>query len=370
MSAAPSGPPPFVARLVMHLTQIVGVALGSVVVVTALTSVAWRLTPHRELDVLVYDQNVPNEAYGQHQALEQLFEYHRVPYELDDYVGLTPGTWEPHGEWPEEQPDLIVLADVTGVYLDENDEPDEFGGRPVGGVMWPSQAEDVQRWVEAGTPAYGEFSLMVEPTPGPSGAILEEVFGVRSTGWRIRMFDDLSLVSPGIRNLGAYPWPYAGRGLVAVSGPAGGRNQGRNLIVLTEDQLSGFEIRVIGGPPGSPVGNARFDGWVEVVQADADTDVDAVFELPVNDDGKRILARMGLPDRFAALVRTEHTLYFAGDGLRDETPFRLRKLKGGATFTRLITGDEFQFLYQVLEPSFGWLLERVGEDHRQAAAGG
>ncbi|MEZ5226433.1 MAG: hypothetical protein R2710_07095 [Acidimicrobiales bacterium] len=368
MSAAPSGPPPLVARLVMYLTQTIGVSLASIVVMTMLTSAWWRLTPHREVDILVYDQNVPNETYGQHGALAQIFEYHRVPYALDDYVGLTPGTWEPHGEWPEQQPDLIVLADVTGVYLDENNEPDEFGGRPVGEVIWPSQAEDIQRWVAAGTPAYGEFSMVVEPTPGRAGAILEDVFGVSSTGWRIRMFDDLTLVSPGIRNLGAYPWPYTGRGLVAVSGPAGGRNQGRNLVVLTEEQLDGFEIRIIGGPPGSPGGNARFDGWVEVVQPDPGTELDAVFELPVNADGAKMLARMGLPTRFAALVRTDRTLYFAGDGLRDETPFRLRKLKGGATFTRLVTGDEFQFLYQVLEPSFGWLLDRVPESTDQVAS--
>ncbi len=353
----------------MHLTQVVGVSLASIVVMTALTSIWWRLTPHRELDILVYDQNVPNETYGQHGALDQIFEYHRVPYELDDYVGLTPGTWEPHGEWPQRRPDLIVLADVTGVYLDEFGQPDEFGGRPVGEVIWPSQAEDIRDWVAAGTPAYGEFSMVVEPTPGPAGATLESVFGVRSTGWRIRMFDDLAHVSPGIRNLGAYPWPYSGPGLVAVSGPAGGRNQGRNLLVLTEDQLSGPAIRVLGGPPGSPGADALFNGWVEVVQPDPGTEVDAVFELPVTADGDRLLARMGLPNRFAALIRTDHTLYFAGDGLRDETPFRLRRLEGGATFTRLITGDEFQFLYQILEPSFGWLLEQIPENDREAATG-
>ncbi len=362
MSAASSGPPPLVARLVMHVTQVIGITLGTVIVMTMLTSGWWHFTPERDLDILVYDQNVPDESYGQHGALGQIFEYHRVRYELDDYVGLTPDTWEPHGEWPTERPDLIVLADIAGVLVDENDDPDEFGGRPVGELLWPSQADDIAAWVAAGTPAYGEFSLLVEPTPGPAAATLETVFGVRSTGWRIRMFDDLAQVSPGIQNLGAFPWPYSGPGLVAVSGPAGGRNQGRNLLVLTEDQLTGDEIRIIGGPPGSPGGNGRFEGWVEVVQADSETEIDAVFELPVTSEGDRLLDRAGLPNQFAALVRTERTLYFAGDGLRDETPFRLRKLKGGATFTRLITGDEFQFLYQVLEPSFGWLLEQTSTD--------
>lgn len=345
----------------MFGVQVIGVSLASVVLITMLTSAWWRLTPHQDLDVLVYDQNVPTATYAQHGALDHILEYHRVPYELDDYVGVTPGTWEPNSTWPDERPDLIVLADVTNVRLDETGEPSEVGGTPVGDVLWPSQAEDIARWIDTGTPAYGEFAMVVEPTPGASGAALEDAFGIRSTGWRIRMFDDLEDASPGLRNLGPDPWPYRGPGLIAVSGPAGGRNQGRNLVVLTEDQLGGASIRIIGGPPGSPGGNARFDGWVEVVQPQPGSELDAIFELPVTAEGAQILAQSGLATRFAALVRTQRTLYFAGDGLRDETPFRLRKLKGGATFTRLITGDEFQFLYQVLEPSFGWLIEQVPE---------
>ena len=131
-----------------------------------------------------------------------------MPYDLDDYVGVTPGSWEPHGSWPTERPDLIVLADATGVRLDDDGQPDPSGEHQVSGGISAERARDVARWVAEGTPAYAEFALVTEPTPAEAATTLEEVFGFTASGWRIRFFDDLTTVSPGIQNLGVYPWPY------------------------------------------------------------------------------------------------------------------------------------------------------------------
>ena len=55
--------------------------------------------------------------------------------------------------------------------------------------------------------------------------------------------------------------------------------------------------------------------------------------------------------------------------MEDETPCRLRHLKGNASFTRLVTGDEFRFLYRVLEPSVGWLLAQGDQPLPEASQG-
>jgi hypothetical protein len=122
---------------------------------------------------------------------------------------------------------------------------------------------------------------------------------------------------------------------------------------------------VLGGPPGSIAGRSPFHRWIGVVEAAEGTAVDAWFELPVNNRGAAVLDRLDIPVVFPALIRTSNTLYFAGNGLSDETPFRLRRLQGGATLTRLVTGQEFRFFYQILEPSMGWLLYRQ-EVHAEA----
>ncbi len=369
MSAQSSGPPPLAARIIMQLAKGVFVFLAGIAAATLITNLWWRLTPTKDLDVLVYDQTVPTDEYPEHAVLDQLLEYHRVPFDLgDDHVGAAPGGGE-FGTWPTAQPDMIFLADVYGVYLDSDGEVDEYGWDRATGALTLDQANDVQRWVETGTPAYGEFSLVTDPTPADAAQVLEETFNFRSSGWVFSKFDDLTKVSPVIRTLGPVPWTYTGPGLIALNVDAAGRAGTRQLIVLTEDDLTALTPLVVGGAPGAIAGDAPFDSWFSWTEPTGNAVVDAWFELPVTDSGAAVLEDAGIPLRFPALIRTENTLYFGGDGLADETPFRLRRLKGGAVLTRLITGSEFRFIYTILEPAVGWLIEQseAAADIRAAA---
>lgn len=357
MSGHDVGPPALGVRVTTWVTQSVAVSLAALLFVVISTSLWWRLTPEQRLDVFVFDQSVTDERFSDHAVLGQLLEYHRVPYDpATDYYGAAPGGLGIHGEWPVARPDLIFLADSYGVYVNDQGEVDDFAGNRVTSALTLSQVEDVASWIDQGTPAYAEFALVTQPTPGPAATLLEETFGFRSTGWTIHQSEDLAELSPSIKSLGAFPWPFEGPGIVLVATPVAGRQAPLSIVVLTEDQLTHSMPTVTGGPPGSGGGTADFDKWITMVEPLAGSTVDAWFELPVNSEGAAVLARVGIPNRFPALIRTDRTLYFAGDGLQDDTPFRLRNLKGGASFTRLVTGDEYRFLYQVLEPSVGWLL--------------
>ncbi len=368
MSAHSSGPPPFVVKLVMRLAQLLAVSLGGIIATTVITNVWWRLTPTTDMDILVYDQTVPTDVYPSHASLEQIFEYHRIPYDASqDYVGAKPGGLDPHGVWPLEAPEMIILADAYGVYQNAFGDVDEFGSTRRTRVLSLDLVRDVADWVDAGTPAYGEFAMVVDPTPDAAAALLEQTFHFRSTGWTFRVEEQLANVPPAIQSLGPDPWPYEGPGFIAVRVPVAGRAAESELVVLTEDQLTGFYTGVSGGPPGSAGGDSYFDGWFSMVEPTEGGVVDAWFDLAVTDDGAAVLADHGIPTRFPALIRSDNTLYFAGDGLSDETPFRLRRLKGGAIFTRLVTGDEFQFMYQVLEPSIAWLIDSARSNQVAAA---
>ncbi len=358
--ASAAGPPPLLARLLMRVAQVISVLLASIVMMAVITSIWWRLTPSRDLDVFVYDQTVANDTYPDHAVLEQLLQYHRVAYDVEDYVGAAPGGG-PYGVWPQDRPDVIFLADLYGLYINEDGQLDENGSIRITDRLTAPQADDVARWIAAGTPAYAEFGLVSEPTAEAAGALLEDVFGFRATGWAIKPFEDLQNVSPQIQSLQPSPWTYEGPGWIAVHIAAAGRASIRDLVVLPEAVLTEPLPIVSGGPPGSDGGQAPFKGWLGVIEAKETSKVDAWVQLGVTDEGLDLLDAAGIPNRFPALVRTERTLYFAGDGLDDETPFRLRRLKGGALFTRLVTGEEFRFLYQVLEPSVGWMLQQLDE---------
>lgn len=370
MASAPAGPPPLAIRLLMRSFQVAGLLMVTVIVLAVVTTIWWRFTPTNELDLLVYDQTVADDRYPDHAVLEQLLEYHRVPFDASqDYVGAAPGGG-PHGVWPEEQPDAIFLADLYGLYANDEGQLDEFGRNRITDRLTAPQADDVATWVAAGTPAYAEFGLVTEPTAQDAGLVLQEVFGFVDTGWALKPYDDLRDVSPQIQQLGPSPWPYDGPGwiVVGIATPATATTAASDdetigtLFVLPGSLIEERLPLVVGGPPGSAGGSAPFGRWIGIVEPAEDAIVDAWIELRVTEEGARQLTKAGVPLRFPALIRTENTLYFAGDGLDDETPFRLRRLTGGATFTRLVTGNEFRFLYQVLEPSIGWMLDRVDEE--------
>lgn len=358
MSSAPTGPPSRSLRVVTHLGRIAAFLVSVVVAIVLITSIWWRLVPERDIDVLVYDQTVPVGEDADRAMLQQLLDHHHVDFEQSDYVGSEPGGTAPHGTWPSEKPDLIVLADVYGVYLDESGRASDYGDTLATDPFSQAQADDLQQWIEAGTPAYGEFALVTEPTPGPIGEIFEDSFGFRALPWTGRSVEELRDVAPKIKELGPDPWPYSGPGIIFVTSPVSGRFPAPKLVVLTPGMLDRWLPRVVGGPPGAIPGESTFSRWFGLVRPQDGATVDAWFEIHVNAEGAKVLGEAGLPTRFPALIRNERTLYFAGDGLDDDTPFRLKHVQGGALFTRLVTGREFRFAYQILEPSIAWLLEQ------------
>ncbi len=107
--------------------RIAAFLLSIVVAIVLITSIWWRLVPGRDIDVLVYDQTVPMGQDMDRAMLQQLLAHHHVEFEQSDYVGSEPGGTAPHGTWPSERPDLIVLADVYGVYLDETGMASDYG---------------------------------------------------------------------------------------------------------------------------------------------------------------------------------------------------------------------------------------------------
>lgn len=360
MSAAPVGPSPLALRLVTLAFKASAIGLATITVIIVITSVWWRLTPERELDLLVYDQTVPDKDRSELAMLQQLLEYHHIDYDRSNYIGAEVGGARAPGTWPNDQPDLIILADVYGVYLDASGRVSEEGGTRVTDAVSIEQARDIERWVNSGTPAYAEFALVTEPTPPDVAAVFEDTFGFRALPWTGQVVEELADVSTRIKALGPSPWPYSGPGIIFRTVPVPGWAPEPQIVVLDRTLLDKRLPRVVGGPPTSIPGESTFDRWFGVVEPAEGTVVDAWFEIRVNEAGAEVLAEAGIPSRFPALVRTERTLYFAGDGLDDATPFRLRHLQGGALFTRLVTGREYRFTYQILEPSLAWLLDQSG----------
>lgn len=320
-----------------------------------IAALVWTLRPDNHLDLVVYDQTVPDASYLEHASLGLVLEYEKVPFVTDDsFVGAAPGG-APHGTWPEEAPDLVMLVDAYGVYVDDGGEVSDLGSNRITDAFGDDDADRVIGWAETGTVVYGEFNVLAEPTASPVSLRLEELFGVTSTRWAGRPFADLAEVPTGLMELAGGTWDFSGRGIVLLaSGPAGG-----SVVVLTADELTGSLPIVYGELPGSGrTTEARVDGWFEVITAAPGTEVDLRMRLPVSEAGRALLGESGIPVDWPFLVRREKSLYLAADASENSVDFPLRKMTGSAVLMRALPqAPHSEFFYQVYVPVVQWLVE-------------
>lgn len=317
----------------------------------------WRAEPVNDLDALVFDVSVADDAYQEHAVLDRILENERVPFDLGaSHVGAGPGGI-PFGVWPTSQPELIILADGYGVYADENGRIGDRGRTLISPTLATNQAADIERWIANGVPAYGEFALTIEPTPIDASEYIQDAFGFDSVGWVGHAEEDLSEVSPVIAELGPSPWPYDGPGMIFLTVGAGDFQPEPRLVVLTEEDLDGLQPMFVGGPTEGRGDRSPFAGWFELVEPTTSS-VESWLELPVNEHGAELLAEAEIPLRWPGVITTPTTVYVVGDGLEDNTGFAFRQFAFGEWLSSQFgdTPDE-RFFHQILRPSVSRIVQ-------------
>ncbi len=321
-------------------------------------SLAWSLRSDAELDLVVYNQTAPDASYLEHASLGLVLEYEKVPFDTEkSFVGAAPGG-APHGAWPTEAPDLVMLVDAYGVYVDDEGMVSDAGTTRITDALDSQDTEMVSGWVATGTMAYGEFNILGEPTASQASQQLEALFGVKRTGWAGRPFDDLAAVPQRLIELAGGAWDYTGAGIVLLApGP-----EGATVVVLDSDELTDSLPVVHGILPGSGRSTeARLDGWFEVIAAAPGAEVDMMMKLPVTDSGHALLLHYGIPMEWSFLVRNEKSLYLAADASENSVEFPLRRMTGSPALMKFLPqSPETEFFYRVYLPVMQWLVDSAG----------
>jgi len=320
-----------------------------------IAGLVWALRSDSDLDLVVYDQTVPDASYLEHASLGLVLEYEKVPFATEDsFIGAAPGG-APHGAWPTEVPDLVMLVDAYGVYVDDAGDVSDQGINRITDAFGDQDADVVIGWAGSGAVVYGEFNILGEPTASPASQRLAGLFGVERTGWAGRPFDDLAAVPERLIALAGGTWEYTGRGIVLLA-PA---PQGTSVVVLTSNELTGLLPVVEGTLPGSGRSTeARVDGWFEVIAASPGTEVDMRMRLPVTETGRALLHQSGIPVEWPFLVRHEKSLYLAADASENSVDFPLRRMTGSPALMRVLPqSPETEFFYRVYLPVMQWLVE-------------
>jgi hypothetical protein len=320
-----------------------------------IASLVWWLQSDVDIDLVVYDQTVPDRTFLEHASLGLALEYQKVPFSTEaSFIGAAPGG-TPQGTWPDEQPHLVMLVDAYGVYLDDRGEVSDQGTNRVTDPFDEEDAARVVGWAANGALVYGEFNILGEPTPSSASLALQDLFGVERTGWAGRPYDDLTEVPDRLVQLAGGEWDYAGPGIVFIA-PS---SDGASVVVLSSSELEGVLPVVEGSLPGSgKSAQARVGGWFEVVEVQPEADVLMQFRLDVTDLGRRLLERHGIPIEWPFLVRSDKSLYLAADASENNIEFPLRRMSGAATLMRSVPNSaDTEFFYRVYLPVVEWLVE-------------
>jgi hypothetical protein len=334
----------------------------------AVASVVWWLGSASDLNIVVYDQTVPDASYLEHASLGLVLEYEKVPFSADDsFVGSAPGG-VPHGTWPSEAPDLVMLVDAYGVYLDGAGQVSDQGTNRLTDALEVEDTDRVIDWAAQGTFVYGEFNILGEPTGSEASQRLQGLFGVEPTGWAGRVFDDLSSVPDRLVVLAGGTWDHTGAGIVLLA-PGSER---ASVVVLSAAELDDRLPVVEGNLPGAGRSTeARVGGWFEVVAVRPGAKADMWMRLPVTDSGRSLLDRHGIPPEWPFLVRSENSLYLAADASENSVEFPLRNMTGAATVMRVLPHSaQTEFFYRVYLPVVQWLIETAETQDGELTCGG
>ena len=321
--------------------------------------ILWATEPARDLDLLVYDSTVFTEARKQHNAVSLTMTYLKVPFDGDsDYVGSRPGG-AAFGTWPEEQPDLVLLVDAYGVYVNDQADIDENGEIRVSRSFPESFARDVASWADSGAVLMAEFNMMHEPTDAVTSEILQAVFGINATGWTGRAFENLQEASPRLRELHSREWDYEGSGLILVGASAGEQTRDPEVIVLLPEHLNELAPVVSGDLMHRDREiNLSYSSWFALIETDSAADTQLWIDLPVNDRGAVILEELGVAQRYPFLVWNDNTVYVAGNVASTPAAFPARRIFGALpVLERFPADDNAAMFYRVYAP----LVERLVE---------
>lgn len=354
-----------------------------------LPSLAWRLSPYRQLEVWAVDKTVPYPNYREHAGLFWILKHEKIAklgskqlYKEDsDYYGFYPYGEEEWKGIPLSstgiKPDLIYIADTYGVYKDDYMQKrlsSDWSPKLYGGLS-TEDITTIRENLGGGNTFIAEFNSGASPTNISDRDTLGRLLGLDWSGWIGRYFVDLSKgsevpdwVVENYEDKKKEAWDFYGRGYVLFSDKdeievlSYGRDIGaggmRFSFKDSWKKIFGLERSV------------SYRYWFEWTSPKPGTEVVAEYEFDLNERGRAKLEAAGLPSRFPAAYINENTQYtgwyFAGDFAEMEKPAAPYGRKGISWLKRILADDSVDnndyFFWKAYVP----LMQRILKDSLKA----
>jgi hypothetical protein len=306
----------------------------------------WLRAPELPLKITVVDKTVPFKDRREHKALFWLLTQNKFidtdkPVDKrwydyrTDYVGFQPINMpNEHKETLLSNSllmntDVLYFADTYGVYtLDYRQFPGDIAATKHSGIIFGGVTDEevaATEWFAAqGRTIIGEFNTFASPTAVQIRTRMENVFGVKWTGWIGRYFVDFSdkkdvpyWLYQLYQDQAGKAWDLKGSGYMLC------REEQNDFIILQADKdvlPKGQMFEPNGvyetGDVMQGVRPSTFVYWFDVVTPQPGTDVLATYEWHLTPEGRAKLAQKGLPLSMPAILRKQSSYtayYMAGE---------------------------------------------------------
>lgn len=319
------------------MKKIVGI-FGFIVLVISLSCILWQLEGEKKLQVAIIDKTVPDESYREHLGFNWLLkalkyvDSNNQSYKLNDYFGFKPNTNKENysiRQLPDSyaDEDMIYIADTYGVYqedfpwIEKKREGDRsklvYGGLKMN--EWKAIANRLND--DKKVTLVAEFNTLASPTDETVRNSMSSVFGIQSSGWMGRYFDELDYrqnneIPKWIVDKYGGSWRYKGPGFLLIN-----ERQNKIVVLKTGEDVDKkgiwLKFTKFGKKEFNLEQSVTYNYWFDIVTSEDQHDVLANYDWNLTKNGKRKLVQEGIPTSFVAVnksqVKNATSYYLAGD---------------------------------------------------------
>lgn len=336
--------------------------------------IIWLGFPKTKLNIYVLDKTVKDFSYDKHKALFWVLNNSRFikkdggNYKPgEDYYGFMPqrplssrlyDTRKIKLEQIDsisDATDVLYYTDTYGVYFNEwfrgfregADNAAIDGGLNQNDYLLAKAMKQKHKLV------IGEYNILGPPTSELIRYKTQELFGIETTGWYGKYFDDLDSSNTDIpmniitmyKSVHNGEWPFKNGGIIFVS-PS-------NVIVLEEDKHLLAKKPVIVTTKDA----AEFDltdqtiytNWFEIVKSTDSLKIIANFQFNLTDSGDSLLKEYGLSSSFPAVLSYDtngaNMFYFAGDFSTNDITYVYARLANVRKILKMFTSDDQKLFF-------------------------
>ncbi len=376
----------------MNKKILIPIILFGLVLLTLLGSwLLWSLKDKKPLNVYILDKTVPTFERTEHKSFNWILNHNRYTkangdlYDINtDYYGFFPLNSKTQEfdfksiriheiEDIANNMDMLYYTDTYGVYYNEwykKGTKDVKHTQKVYGGLNQNDYLLLREMKEQNKLIITEFNLYNAPTNGLIREKVENLFGLKWSGWTGKYYNSLDTVN------GKFPqwivnlymeqnnnqWPFKNAGIVLVHkfGTIAVLEQETHLTQEVPYILTKQETRERFGLPEK----VHYPQWFDITFSEEQNNVLADFKIHVNSRGDSILRHYNLKPVFPAVIESKTDrlfYYFGGDFAENNVNSKTAFFEGYHSLVSVLKSDNYKhtdkFYWQFYVPMMTQILE-------------